>query len=69
MEIHENSEDIKVKLNKCLDSLQRYPLVIHNVEHCLLLRHFDNATVNKMKHWSRLVKYSVIETRIEILQR
>ena len=38
-----------MKSKQILDSLQRYPFVIHNVEHCLLLRHFDNATENKMK--------------------
>ena len=42
-------EEAKDKLKRCLDSLQRYPLVIHSLDHCLLLRHFDNATVKKMK--------------------
>jgi hypothetical protein len=41
--------EIKAKIKSCLDSLDKYPLVIHDADHCLLLRHFDQVIVNKMK--------------------
>ncbi len=45
----EHDGKAKEKLNKCLDSLSRYPLVILDVDHCNLLQHFTGDIILKMK--------------------
>lgn len=44
----EDDDQMKQKIRKCQDSLKKYPLVIHDLEHCMLLRHFDQRIVDKM---------------------
>lgn len=48
-DVLEAESSMRDKVEKCQESLKKYPLVIHDLQHCLLLRHFDQDIVAKMK--------------------
>ena len=47
--VSESDEILRMQMRKCQDSLQRYPLVIQDLQHCSLLRHFEDEILRKMK--------------------
>ena len=57
----ESNEKIKSKLKQCQDSLLKYPLVIHNIDHCQLLRHFDAEIIDKIKARIQLEEQNMLQ--------